>query len=138
MIAIPGFIYQLNKVHKHLLQLLFLYLLLLLLGYLFVSFFNPIIPLSEIGILSTAFSIIAFITIFIFLKGQTKEPDSQTLYSLVAVSLKFLLEMVFALVWFFVAKKTSLQSVLIFFVLYLTLTLFSVLIILKTLKNKLL
>jgi hypothetical protein len=44
--------------------------------------------------------------------------------------------MVIALIWFFVAKKTSLQSVLIFFVLYLALTLFSVLIILKTLKNK--
>lgn len=125
-----------KKVHKHLLQLLILYLLLLLGAYLFVSFVNPEIPLLDIGILAATFSINACLTIFIFLKGQTKAPDSQTLYSLVAISLKFLLEMVIALVWFFVAKKTSLQSVLIFFVLYLALTLFSVLIILKTLKNK--
>ncbi len=101
-----------------------------------MSFVNPEIPLVDIAIQVTVFSTISFIALIIFLKGQTKEPDSQTLYSLVAVSLKFLLEMVFALVWFFVSKKTSLQSVLIFFVLYLTLTLFSVLIILKTLKNK--
>jgi hypothetical protein len=78
---------------------------------------------------------ISLINIVIFLKGQTKEPDSQTLYSLVAVSLKFLLELVLALVWFIVAKKTSLPSVLIFFVLYLTFTLFSIWVILKTLKN---
>jgi hypothetical protein len=54
----------------------------------------------------------------------------------VAISLKFLLEMILALVWFIVAKKTALPSVLIFFVLYLALTLFTVLIILKTLKNR--
>jgi hypothetical protein len=58
------------------------------------------------------------------------------LHSLVSISLKFLLEMLLALVWFIVAKKTSLTSVFIFFVIYLTLTLFSLSIILKTLKNK--
>jgi hypothetical protein len=44
--------------------------------------------------------------------------------------------MVLAFIWFIVAKKTSLPSVLIFFVLYLTLTLYSIWVILKTLKNK--
>jgi hypothetical protein len=42
------------------------------------------------------------------------------------------------LLWFIVAKKTSLQSVLMFFVLYLTLTLFTLCVILKTLKHKVL
>ena len=123
-------------IRKHILLLVLLNMLLLITAYLLVSVIKINLCFSDIGILATAFSIIAFITIFIFLKGQTKEPDSQTLYSLVAVSLKFLFEMVIALIWFFVAKKTSLPSVLIFFVLYLALTLFSVLIILKTLKNK--
>jgi len=91
---------------------------------------------TDIVILSLFFSIIAIITLIIFLRGQTKDPESQTLHSLVSVGLKFLLELVLALVWFIVAKKTSLDSVFAFFVIYLTLTLFSVLIILKTLKNK--
>jgi hypothetical protein len=91
---------------------------------------------TDIVILSLFFSIIAIITLIIFLRGQTKDPESQTLHSLVSVGLKFLLELVLALVWFFVAKKTSLDSVFAFFVIYLTLTLFSMLIILKTLKNK--
>ena len=127
-----------NNRHKYFLQLLFLYILLLLSGYLLVSLAISKISLSAIVILSTVFTLIAGICLIIFFKGQSKEPDSQTLHILVAVSLKFLLELVFALVWFFVAKKTSLESVLMFFVLYLCLTLFSIHIILKTLKNRVL
>jgi hypothetical protein len=105
-------------------------------GYLLASAASIILNYRDIAILSLSFSIIAFITLVIFLRGQTKGPDSQTLHTLVAVSLKFLLELPIALIWFIVAKKTSLASVLIFFVLYLTFTLFSIWIILKTLKNK--
>jgi hypothetical protein len=68
--------------------------------------------------------------------GQKKEPDGQTLTSLVAISLKFLLEMVLALFWFFVFKKKSFESLMLFFVLYLALSLFSIISIMKTLKNK--
>jgi hypothetical protein len=90
----------------------------------------------DIPLLSFLFSIIAVITLVIFLKGQTRDPESQTLFTFVSIGLKFLLEMLLALVWFIFAKKTSLPSVIIFFVLYLTLTLFTIIIILKTLKNK--
>jgi hypothetical protein len=121
---------------KHFVQLVFLYILLLIIGYLFVQTVNPVIPFSDIAIAASVFSIISFITLFIFFRGRTKEPDSQTLYVLVAISLKFLLEIVFALIWLIVVKKTSLPSVLMFFVLYLTLTLFTILNILKSLKNK--
>jgi len=104
----------------------------------FVLVANPKISLADIIILSTVFSLIALITIIIFLKGQAKEPESQPLYSIVAIGLKFLLEIVSALLWFIVAKKTSSQSVLMFFVLYLTLTLFTLWVILKNLKHKVL
>jgi hypothetical protein len=127
---------SLKPLHKYILLLLFLNVLLLSAGYFLVYVSGLKIQLGEIVVLSTSFSIIAAITILIFLRGQSKEPDSQTLHSMLSVSIKFLLEMVLALVWFIVAKKTSFTSVLIFFVLYLTLTLFSIWIILKTLKNK--
>jgi Ca2+/Na+ antiporter len=97
---------------------------------------NLNLPGSDIAIPSSVFSVITLITLVIFLRGQTKEPESQTLHSLVAISLKFLLELVLVLIWFIVAKKTSLPSVLIFFVLYLTFTLFSIWVILRTLKGK--
>ena len=127
-----------KKVFKYFLPLLLLYVLLLLCGYMFVLVANPKISLADIIILSTVFSLIALITIIIFLKGQAKEPESQPLYSIVAIGLKFLLEIVSALLWFIVAKKTSSQSVLMFFVLYLTLTLFTLWVILKNLKHKVL
>jgi len=101
-----------------------------------VTYSDISVTLNSIILLTLLFSIIAIVTIVIFLRGQTKDPESQTLHSFVAIGLKFLLEMFLALVWFIVAKKTSLPSVLIFFVLYLTLTLFSVSIILKTLKSR--
>jgi len=63
-------------------------------------------------------------------------PDAQTMHTLIAVSLKFILEMILALVWFILWKKNSLASVFIFFILYLSLSLFSIGVIMKTLKNK--
>ena len=122
--------------YKYIFLLFLLNILLLISGYLLVSFSVPGILFSDIAILTSVFTIIAVLTLIIFLRGQTKNPESQALHSLVAVGLKFLLDMTLALVWFIVAKQTSLQSVIIFFVLYLALTLFSVLIILKTLKNR--
>jgi len=126
----------LKPLHKYILLLLLLNVFIAGSAYFLVT--NHIITLlfTDIVILSLFFSIIAIITLVIFLRGQSKDPESQTLHSLVSVSLKFLLELVLALVWFIVAKKTSLDSVFAFFVIYLTLTLFSVLIILKTLKNR--
>ena len=121
---------------KYILLLIFLYVLINVTGYFLPSLTTLNLLYIDITILSSGFSLIAIIALVIFLKGQKKEPDSQTLYSLVSVSLKFLLEIVFALIWFIVIKKTYTESVLTFFVIYLTLTLFLVCIILKTLKNK--
>lgn len=125
-----------KPIRNYFLILLFLNILFLGAGNFLILYYNLKLVLIDIGILGSAFSVITLITIVIFLKGQTKEPDSQTLYSLVSVSLKFLMELLLALVWFFVAKKTSITSVLLFFVIYLTLTLFSIWVILNTLKNK--
>jgi hypothetical protein len=105
-------------------------------GFILVSVAELEIKYIDIIILSLSFSTISLVTITIFHRGQSRDPESQTMHSLVGVGLKFLLDLVLALLWFIVAKKNSLQYVLIFFVLYLTLTLFLVLHILKTLKNK--
>ena len=125
-----------KPLQKYVFLLLLLNVFIAVSAYVIVSISNIHLVFGEIVVLSFLFSLIAIITLIIFLRGQTKDPESQTLHSLVSISLKFLLEMLLALVWFIVAKKTSLTSVFIFFVIYLTLTLFSVLIILKTLKNK--
>jgi len=100
------------------------------------SLFVTDLVFKDIFILSLSFSAISVVTLIIFFRGRDRDPDSQTMHTLVSVSLKFLLDMILALVWFFISKKTSLASVFIFFVIYLTLTLFTVFVILKVLRNR--
>ena len=123
---------------KYILLLLLLNILLIGVLYFIFNHGNLIFQLSEISFLSLGFTTITILTIIIFLMGQNKMPDSQTMHTLIAVSLKFLLEMILAIVWFILWKKNSLSSVFIFFILYLSLSLFSIGIIMKTLKNKML
>lgn len=125
-----------RQIYKYVLLLIVFNLLLLVLCLLIRSI-NPInLFIRDIVILSFSFSVISAITLIIFFRGHTREPDSGTMHTLVAVSLKFLLDMILALAWVFISKKTSLSSVFMFFVIYLTLTLFTLFVILKVLKNR--
>ena len=127
----------------HLKPLLKYSILLILLGILIISaaflinnLFNAGFRTREAAIVSSVLMTIVFICMAVFFRGQSKEPDSKVMHSLVSVSLKFLLELVFIFFWFLIAKKTGLSSVILFFVLYLTFTLFLIFVILKTLKHK--
>jgi hypothetical protein len=116
--------------------LLSLDVLLIIAGYLLVLLVKVNLLYGDVAILAILFSIIIGITLYIFFRGQTRDPESQTFHSLVSVSLKFLLELILAVVWFIIAKKKSPESVFMFFVIYLTLSLFLVYVVLKTLKNR--
>ena len=91
---------------------------------------------SELIILCACFSGTSLIILLIFLMGTEKEGKEGAMYSMVAVSVKLLIEMVIALLWFIPAKKTGLEYILLFFVLYLAFSLCSVFIILNILKKK--
>ena len=121
---------------RNILLLVALEIFVLLAGFIITDKFNTKFDFQEIVILSLFFILISLISLVIFFRGQSKNPESQTLHSLVSISLKFLLELFLVFFWFFLAKKSGFQSVLLFFVLYLTFTLFLIWIILKTLKNK--
>lgn len=121
---------------KYTIGVLLLDLILLLAGYLLVAFTDVTLHFSEIAILTLSFSAILLLSLYVFRRGLKKEPASQTMHLMVAVSLKMLLEMVLALVWFFVAKKTFSSSLLLFFVLYLAFSLYSIFLMLNTLKHK--
>jgi len=100
------------------------------------SLFYIGITISDFVSLALSFYFTAMISLFIFLKGQKKDAGSQPLYTLFSVIIKFLMELIIALLWFLIAKKTSLSFILLFFVLYLTFSMFSIWVILNTLKNK--
>jgi hypothetical protein len=129
---------SLKKWPKYFILLLLITCVLNISGYIVISIAKTDLKFSDILILSLIFALITLISIRIFLRGQIKEPDNQVLFTLVSISLRFLLDLITAFVWFFVTKKTGLTSVLLFFILYLSFTLFSIQIIFNALKNKLL
>lgn len=125
-----------RQIHRYVLLLIFINILIDGAAFLIISFSGSNMHFTDIVILSSLFSVISVITLVIFLRGNGREPDSQAMHTLVSVSLKFLLDMILALVWFFISKKNSLISVFVFFVIYLTLTLFTLFVILKILRYR--
>ena len=92
--------------------------------------------LPDLLILSSVFTVIIIVCMIIFTKGQSKTSQSGLWYTFVSMGVKLLLEMILAILWFVVAKKSNVEVVLMFFILYLPFTLFLILTILKTLKKK--
>ena len=125
-----------KPLNKYILILAIIEILILNAGFILVSNVDINLLFREIAVLSGAFTLLTFLILAIIFRGVAREPDSKTLHIMVAMGLKFLIELVFAFVWFFVGKKTGLSDVLLFFVLYLAFTLFSILVILKTLNYK--
>lgn len=124
-----------RQINKYVLLLILLNILLTSTGFLIKSLSGINLYLKDIVLLSLLFSVISAITVTIFLRGHTREPDSQTMHTLVSVSLKFLLDLILALAWISILKKTSRASVIAFFVIYLTLTAFTISYIIKVLKS---
>lgn len=121
---------------KYLVGILLLDLTVLIAAFLIDKFTKTGVILRDAGVLALSFSAITILSLYVFSRGLKKESDSQTMHILVAVVIKMLLEMVLALIWFFVAKKTYTSSLLLFFVLYLSFSLFSIFCMLNTLKHK--
>ena len=127
-----------KPLHKYILWLILIEFLILAGGLVLLSWYDPGFDFAGIVVLSSSFALLSLLTLIIIFSGQKKDPEAHTMYMLFAFGIKFILELVIALLWFFVAKKTSLTSVILFFVLYLAFTLYTILIMVKTLKNKVL
>jgi len=94
--------------------------------------------MNEAAVLSLIFSFAVsnLISLLVFIRGLSREPDVQAMHSFVSTGIKFLIELFIALIWFVAAKKTSAEYILLFFVLYLAFSMFSIKVILKSLKKK--
>jgi hypothetical protein len=120
---------------RKILRLIVFSFLALVTGIVAVTIAKIPIPLEDLTILTICFAAISLISLLIFLRGQPKDPSGKIMHLLVAISVKFLIELVLALIWFFVAKKSDVPSLLLFFILYLGFSLFLVYLMLNTLKH---
>ncbi|MFN8242212.1 MAG: hypothetical protein U0X39_15835 [Bacteroidales bacterium] len=116
--------------------LLVLLLVILVAGTLIIVKTGIPVTTSSLYSLSVFFAIITFVMLFVVFAGLGKEPKQQPFYTLAAISIKMLAEMVAALVFFIGGKKSSYPDVILFFVLYLSFAMFSTISILKALKKK--
>ena len=121
---------------KNILALITISLLILLISWLILEKTDQIELFGSVEVLTLSFSVITLISVIIFNRGLSRDARSQTFHTFVSISLKFLLELVLALMWFIVLKKTYSQSVLMFFILYLSFSLILIISILKSLKTK--
>lgn len=124
--------------YKYLVLLVLLNILIASAGYTLIAVLKVRFLFGDIGWLLFFYSLITMICLYIFSRGQEKDATGRTMHLLIAFGLKFLLEMILAFFWFYIGKKTALSSLILFFVLYLAFTLFSALIMLKTLRTRLL
>jgi hypothetical protein len=83
-----------------------------------------------------SFAVSTLLSLIVFIRGLSGEPEAQAMHSFVSTGIKFLIELFIALIWFVAAKKTSTEYILLFFVLYLAFSMFFIKVILKALKKK--
>jgi hypothetical protein len=105
-------------------------------GYLLGKLPGVVVSLNDLGLLTLFFTFISVVIMLIFFSGLNKDQGARTIHILVAVSLKLLLELVLAVLWFIIGKKTTFNSLYMFFILYLLFTVFTTLAMYKNLKTK--
>lgn len=117
------------------------YLSVLSLSFLLIGLF--LIPDQITGISRNQFLLtlsfyflVNLVVLSLFFKGKSKDPKKSLLYTFSAISAKFLLYLLFIVVYFLITKNLSTSYLIVFFILYLAFTLFTVLAIVKALKAK--
>jgi hypothetical protein len=102
-----------------------------------IQYFYPELFTSSIidtGI--SGFFLISFLVLVLFINASQKDAEKRIAQTLLAISLKFFLSMVFAVIFFLVFKKKDIATVILFFVLYLGFTLFVVFSLLNMFKKE--
>ena len=119
---------------KRILNTTILSLALALAGLIFNNMLPGIIDKSSLIILITSFYLMSLLVLSVSYAGSSKSSESQTLFNFAAVGIKFVLSAVIALLFFEAFKKYGLNNILLFFVLYLTFTVYLLVVIVKVLN----
>lgn len=118
----------------------YLFLLLLTLLYLLsgltVNYIYPsLLNINTLAVILAVFLPVSLLALVIFNSGIKNDPDRRILKTFLAISLKTVLCLAFALILFMGFKKKDSVTVILFFIIYLGFTLFVVFSMLNTLKK---
>ena len=118
----------------------YLFLLLLTLLYLLsglaVNYIYPsLLNINTLAVILAVFFPVSLLALVIFYSGIKNDPGRRILKTFLAISLKTVLCLAFALILFMGFKKKDSVTVILFFIIYLGFTLFVVFSMLNTLKK---
>lgn len=111
---------------------LVLIILIILLNRFQPSLYNP----GSAVVLTGAFSLAAFTSLLAFFNGFNSDTTKSVLFTLIALVIKTLLSLIIALLYLVVFKNDQTGSVILFFVLYLTFTVYVIYTFTRVLKKK--
>ena len=117
-------------------QLLVLASLLVLAGLLLISFLNLNINPYDFLVILVVVTVVNLVTYLVMYKGILKNDREGMAYLLGGIGMKFLLYLLFILVFWLASKNLSKPFIVTFFALYLIFTFFTAVHLLKLLKNK--
>ena len=117
-------------------QLLVLASILALLGMVFIPRFNMEISTTAFLLTLASVTIVNLLTYLVMHIGIQKNTREGVVYMLGGIGIKFLLYLLFILLFWIGTKNLSKPFILVFFALYLVFTLFTAGHLLKLLKNK--
>ena len=121
---------------KHYLLLLVLSLVLIML-IIILNRLQPSLYNSGSAVaLTGAFTLAAFASILAFFNGFNSDTAKSVLFTLIALVIKTLLSLIIALLYLVVFKNDQTGSVILFFILYLTFTVYVIYTFTRVLKKK--
>jgi hypothetical protein len=121
---------------KHYIFLLAFALLIFLLLFGLNKILPSSFPINDILLLTGGFAVIAMAALVIFFNGTEGKGEKRVFATLIAIGVKMLLSFVLALLFIVVFKNKETGSVLLFFILYLSFTVFVILTFLRIIRRK--
>ena len=115
-------------------SLLFLTAFFFIAGRLTIPQLLPELNLNSFYLTLSYFLIVNVLVLILFFKGSSKNPEKAIVYTLLTISLKFILYISFILIYYLITKNLSKGYLIIFFLLYLTFSFFTLFAVLKELK----
>lgn len=125
-----------NLYRKKAFGLILIFLAICALSYVFTSIFSGFPPFRELLILSFSALCISLLSLFIFFRGYKTESRKGVLFTLLAISLKFLLFLALIGIFAIVNPAINKQFLYAFFTNYLAFTFFLLLSFVNILKSK--
>jgi len=111
-------------------------ILFLAVGQFLIPLIFPLLDKTHIIITIIFFFLINMGVLLAFFRGLDKNPKKGLLYTFAAISAKLLAYLIFILLFYLLTKNLSANYLILFFVLYLTFTIFILLAFVKELKTR--